>query len=436
RVSRPAEGRAERSMNAELRRLVWSDLTLSRIAIAAAVTGLALALGAQGDDETVAQTGGAIFALALLWATLSAANAVSGEVAARTWDGQRLSALSPTGLVIGKLIGAGALPSLIALAGVVAIAASGADNSRPVAIVAIGVLICAQAIALFLDIAAANRSGDARRGVFGGAMRAIAALAAAGVLGYAALDTLIEPTAAFGPLSLAGLWIYALWAVAGGVAATRAAFGYRDGPLVWLGFSAYVVFDAYQGWPFEALDEVFATAAWLSAVAAAAGLAYVAAFWTLRDTARLRGWLTALRAGAFARVWRLTPGWPIPLVMMAVSAAIFSVLFTPPLADSADLVALYAAALVAVVTRDVLAIVLIGIIVPRRAVLVQIAVLLIVHVMGPQLLGQLDAPTNLAALLSLRLDGALSTLVSAGATALILGALLIRRVGRAATAPA
>jgi len=98
-------------VNPELRRNFWSELTTHRVLAMPAV--LLLAFGAvasyAGRDwpEAVGNAATVLFTvITLLWGARRAGASVTEEVRARTWDWQRLSALSPWEIALGKLAGA------------------------------------------------------------------------------------------------------------------------------------------------------------------------------------------------------------------------------------------------------------------------------------------------------------------------------------------
>ena len=100
-------------MNAELRRNLWLELSASRMALMAGVLALILGiawLGGGAMDNRPAAIGGAgevLFGLIVaFWGSFKAGRSVSDEIRERTWDFQRLSALSPASMMIGKLFGA------------------------------------------------------------------------------------------------------------------------------------------------------------------------------------------------------------------------------------------------------------------------------------------------------------------------------------------
>ena len=98
------------TLNPELRRYCWLELTPHRLIAAPVIAGLVLALVAAVSNQSpaaLASAGLAGFAVCtLLYGSYLAVNAMPEEVRERTWDAQRMSALTPWQLALGKVIGA------------------------------------------------------------------------------------------------------------------------------------------------------------------------------------------------------------------------------------------------------------------------------------------------------------------------------------------
>ncbi|WP_291298105.1 hypothetical protein [Elioraea sp.] len=95
-------------MNAELVRNLWLEITPQRLIAMPAVLGLVFAIAhvAEGADALRTTAWWMGLGLGVIWGTRQAAGAVMGEVAARTWDSQRASALTAAEMTFGKLFGA------------------------------------------------------------------------------------------------------------------------------------------------------------------------------------------------------------------------------------------------------------------------------------------------------------------------------------------
>jgi len=104
-------------MNAELQRLWWMEFTDSRAgAVLLAVAAIAgfgwLIDGERFAGTTATLTLAGFIVLTTAWGAHQAGHALSDELSERTWDQQRMSALTPWAMTWGKLVGATALPWL------------------------------------------------------------------------------------------------------------------------------------------------------------------------------------------------------------------------------------------------------------------------------------------------------------------------------------
>jgi hypothetical protein len=99
-------------MNPELQRRIWTDITPRRLGFLGIVLAVILAVAwslPHPDSKlaTVAGTAAAIFfVLTVLWGGRNAGEAISADIRDRTWDLQRMSALSASSMAYGKFVGA------------------------------------------------------------------------------------------------------------------------------------------------------------------------------------------------------------------------------------------------------------------------------------------------------------------------------------------
>lgn len=104
--------------NPEFKRNIWLELSVQRLIAVPVLLGLIFYVAMQNDSSgaisyTIAKS---IFVIVtILWGSQLAFSSVSDELQNRTWDNQRLSALSPFKLVWGKLFGATAFVWYIGL---------------------------------------------------------------------------------------------------------------------------------------------------------------------------------------------------------------------------------------------------------------------------------------------------------------------------------
>jgi hypothetical protein len=97
-------------MNPELRRYAWLELGLHRLLLVPLVLGALAAIPlATLEQPATGLAWGAFWAFVVLtagWGSLRALASVADEVRDRTWDFQRMAALTPAALAFGKVFGA------------------------------------------------------------------------------------------------------------------------------------------------------------------------------------------------------------------------------------------------------------------------------------------------------------------------------------------
>lgn len=94
-------------MNAELQRNLWLEFSHRRVVFMVVSLGLLFMFGNSGLGPSGLGTTAeyAFYGIVVIWGARNAAEAVVGEIRDRTWDGQRLSSLSPFAMTWGKLLG-------------------------------------------------------------------------------------------------------------------------------------------------------------------------------------------------------------------------------------------------------------------------------------------------------------------------------------------
>ena len=92
-------------MNPELLRNIWQELTERRITLMVVVLGaillLAMTSGSLASAVSTAEI--SFYAVVVVWGTRCAAQSVVEEIAGKTWDAQRLSAIRPWTMVWGSV---------------------------------------------------------------------------------------------------------------------------------------------------------------------------------------------------------------------------------------------------------------------------------------------------------------------------------------------
>jgi hypothetical protein len=101
--------------NPEFRRNLWLEVTPQRLAGMPLVLGAIFFLAFLADGKHLAggvsaSSGALYFLICLVWGTRLASEAVMNEIREHTWDGQRMSVLTPGEMTWGKLFGSTVYP--------------------------------------------------------------------------------------------------------------------------------------------------------------------------------------------------------------------------------------------------------------------------------------------------------------------------------------
>lgn len=148
-------------MNPEFQRYVWLDLPTHRIIAMPAVLMLVFAAAWLGGGlPALAPASQVTLALlVIVWGSRLAADSVLSEVAARTWDNQRMSAIGPWEMAWGKLLGSTVYVWYGALWCVAAFVL--ADTGLPVDVIRLILAgLQAQALALLLSLVLLRRGAE------------------------------------------------------------------------------------------------------------------------------------------------------------------------------------------------------------------------------------------------------------------------------------
>lgn len=333
-------------MNPEFVRNVWLEMTPRRMAIMAVLLGLALLAAVQSssreiDAEWVDRT--LFYLIVLLWGTRNAALSVVGEIRDRTWDSQRLSAIGPATMTVGKLFGSTIynwFGGAICLAAIFADRATSQDAGSAALecfrLIALGAL--AQTASLLASLIAIRRRQGAhsRLDIF---IYQVIGLAAAGafqmVWGMAnspvrALK--LETIAWWGgdysssPFLLVSLAVFVCWMFVACYRQMRVELQVVNGPLVWLIFALFLAFYVAGFKPHipEMADTM--SPRLLLAAAVFGGLTYVSVLLEPKDRVLYR-WLRAAWNGHnFSGVFARIQGWMTSYVLFILSAICLLVL--------------------------------------------------------------------------------------------------------------
>ena len=256
------------TLNPELKRNLWLELSLERLIAMPVILGLLFWVSTLvGDAETLAVASiGAFHVVVLLWGTRRAAGAVAGELRAGTWDDQRMSPISAWSMAWGKLAGAtsyvwyGGAFCLVAFLGARVYQARHApeisavsDLSLAISLIAIGLI--GQTVALTASLAfLQKRRLDCRLPV---TFCQLIGLAVAGLMaGSVFEDFFISPhsipaagqsvswfgaAVAFWTFALLSVWVFLGWALIGLYRLMQVELQYRTRPWAWAGFTLFMM---------------------------------------------------------------------------------------------------------------------------------------------------------------------------------------------------
>ncbi len=323
-------------MNPEFERNLWLEASPRRLFGLAVSLGLIYAatrLVAGGDSHgllvALFSVGACVFAACGgIWAARAAGGSVLDEIRGRTWEFQRLSALTPWAMTWGKLLGAGALAWLGAATGVLAVGAAAAvlDSPGDAAMIMtgmVGLVFFLQGCAMGAALVGVRKARAEGRIATGGAVLL-------GVLGGLLLLNALAnhlpipgqswtggglnltsrgPVTFWGqpmpglPFAALSLCLFAGWAVVGAWRLMRLELQMRNSPWIWVAFLLFAgVWRAGLAAP-----ETGLLGRVLTAGAVFAALTYASAFVEPADPVRLRRFAAAMARGEWLEAAHLAP---------------------------------------------------------------------------------------------------------------------------------
>ncbi len=321
-------------MNPELQRNLWLEATPFRLVQILGLLVVVFAVASAAPSNLLTPEGAAMvlyWFFVVLWGTRNAALSVVSEIRERTWDGQKLSAISPATMMWGKLLGSTSANWFGGLLCLPVILWAAWRDAGPMAAMSFGIVLVAlglfaQAAALLSSLVLIRRnSGNWRLDTF---LCQIAGIAAGFV--YYSLWSSIEAFERTGTRALVwwgyefnlsafhflSLLIFLGWALLGVWRAMRSELRFANGPFVWLAYLLYIA--VYQA-GFESLLVNFnlsvapplghATPRLLLAATAVLLSTYSMVFLEPKDPVRLRWLGEQIRAGQFYRAFLALDAW-------------------------------------------------------------------------------------------------------------------------------
>lgn len=330
-------------MNPEFRRNLWLELTLHRLVAMPAVLALVLALAYAASDEGAGSVAmaAAVIAGGLLgvWGSRNAVECVAEEVRARTWDGQRMSAIGPWAMTWGKLLGSTAFAwygGLMALAVLVAVAPEEWSHSplRLAALLAASGLLL-QAVACLGGLAVA-RKGYARRGASGGWVLVLVLFVfGPGMLGV--FSDAARPIDwwggryVFAGFLLGSVAAFAAWAVFGVYRSMAAELQVRTLPWAFAAFNLFLAAYLAGFWVHGGADALGARDAFLVwGLLTAAALTYLQLFGESTGVVVFRHVQVRLQRGEWRRALEELPCWPVGIALAGLFAFLGALLLEVP----------------------------------------------------------------------------------------------------------
>lgn len=328
-------------MNPELLRNIWLEWTpVKRIAAPIAIIMIAIIANALPHQEpgvnwqAIQGLGLAVFGLFAIWGAARASDGITSEIAAGTWDWQRLAPHRPIDLLVGKLFGTPIFEWYGAAFGLVMFVVGQAAVRPPLyvlqnAVILVVYTLLLHAIALLFSFSIAGKFRGVRRpGRLGGRQGAIAAIIlfvlnvgpVAGFL-WAGAERSTEPPTIIPwwlPLPardfvlLTGI-LFLAWAVIGLYRMIRAELQEPVTPWPWL---AFLVFTVAYLYPLAQKFLVDGLGSQPAALAAMGVIVFGGWVWPMlvaerKDIVWLRSITAAYQRGDTANVLTLTPLWTV-----------------------------------------------------------------------------------------------------------------------------
>jgi hypothetical protein len=324
-------------MNPEFRRNLLLELTPHRLVVMPLI--LLLLYGAaglvEGGEAASSVAGFVMLILLVAWGTRLAADAVLGEVAGRTWDSQRMSALEPWPMGWAKLLGSTIFVWYGGILSIPALLYGRADDVLDLLrIITVGLF--AQALALFVSLVIQRLRPERLR--FQVTQAQLAGLVGA-ILLWNALHWHYPEIDWYGftfwgaEFTLVSGLIFLAWCCLGVYRLMRAELQFRCWPAGWAAFTVFCAIYVAGFAPRRLVDVVVFSPneamilRLLLAYFAVTALTWLAAFAEPKGFVRLRRWRDTARAGSLRRILGVLPSW-LPGLLLAIAACILLVVLS------------------------------------------------------------------------------------------------------------
>ncbi len=327
------------NVNPEFRRNLWLEISPFRLIGMPLVLGVVVYLAYLIDNNRMAggvssASAGMFFLISLIWGTKLASEAIMNEIRDHTWDGQRMSVITPWQLTWGKLFGStvytwyGALICLCFFG--VSAAEDEPEKVLKIVLVLILSAVLAHAVSLLASLMAIRKERKSNKSQT--AAMLILGLIAAGPFFNMALGkaTTVKWFSEYHSQIDFLLWsvlAYAVWAIVGVYQMIRLELKMKNGPWLWFGFVLFVMLYGagfYHGPPQVGRYDLPASPAFLAAYCISMGAVYFMAFAERKDFLALRMVMRLASSGNWRRFLEQAPRWilTLPITVFAGSAVL------------------------------------------------------------------------------------------------------------------
>jgi hypothetical protein len=395
------------SANPEFTRNLWLEITPSRLVIMPVVLGAIFYLAFVTDDYRLSQTVFRsatllFFLICMVWGTKLASESIMNEIRDHTWDGQRMSVITPWQLTWGKLLGSTVYSWYGSLICILLFGLSSQGRSPVQTVETMMVLMATGVLAHAMSLLASLMALQKERKFSKNQTTALLLLGivVAGPFMSMALYN-------YGKLTWYGISFdqtdfllctsvsYAAWAVLGVHKLMRRELQMKNAPWAWYGFvlflmahlSGFFYGTGSKGGMMEAASPVF-----LAVFGVAVAAVYLSVFAENKELLSLQIVMRLFAARDWRRFLERAPRWLLTLPMVAVAGA--AVVGTAEAGKSGGAlhVAAFVAATVFFVLRDL------GIVLycnlgkqARRADLFSIVCLMLLYAIIPAILSAIGA---------------------------------------------
>lgn len=330
-------------MNPEFQRNLWLEWSAHRVillgVVLASVFVLVSLFDPNGVGNVVANAALSLFVLAtMMWGSHRAGDAMLDELRERTWDTQRMSAMSPWAMTWGKLCGATVMPWFAGTVCLVVytVARFGPSLAERLQIVAscVAAAVLVQALSLIGALVGTRLEKHARSTLASwSALGAIVLLLVYFSVYYRSTDAIVWFGLHCDRLDFLTVSLFALaaWTVFGAYRMMSSELAVATRPWAWCAFVMYLTI-YFAGafirpeWPLERGLALFGAAGLVVAV----GASYLAAFALFRDPLTFHRLATYARARHWRRFFEELPVWTASFALAIGFAILCAALATAP----------------------------------------------------------------------------------------------------------